>query len=81
MREASLIFHRKSDMRGNAEQITVEWDGPKDGRIIIDGYFIEHIDVKVGDIVSVGPYKLRCFDFEPLTNFYHFIEPLLMFWD
>lgn len=78
MKHAYLVFHQKTDYRGNVEQIRAEWNGPNDGVTTISGELISEITdkpVKVGDIVLVYQYKLKCFE---IVNFpyyeYRFIR-------
>lgn len=42
---AYLLFTRISDLKGNPEQITVEWEGPKGGTLAISEAFINEANL------------------------------------
>lgn len=86
---AQLMYTQTYDLKGNPEQVTCEWQGPKDGILAISGAFInEKNGMKIlppskklteryeairkisqpdiGDIVEVGPYRLKVFERDDL---------------
>lgn len=71
MNIAALEFQSHHDFKGNIEQVTVRnWDGPKDGILEISTYFwddlVRNFSVKtnpqIGDVITIGPYRLRVFE-------------------
>lgn len=83
MVEANLIFHTRHDFKGNLEQITCEWDGPRDGivklsdRFLNDSVFgciVPGLWDAIGVTIKIGPFKLKCFEYDPFSNIYSFIR-------
>ncbi len=83
MKQADIIGHTKHDLKGNLEQITYEWDGPKSGFVrisyellaegISDSVPLQMFDT-VGKTMQIGPFKLRCFEYNPTSNTYDFVR-------
>lgn len=85
MREAELIFHTKHGFKGNLEQVTCEWEGPKDGVLAIHKEFIPEINsvfIKdkelslpwVGDVIRIGPFNLKVFEFDGFRGVYRLVR-------
>lgn len=74
---AQLIFHTKRGLRGNIEQLTYEWDGPKDGIIGVSGYIISEKAEEcklIGAIIEWGPYKLQIIEYDPCRDLTYLIR-------
>lgn len=83
MREAQLIFHTKHDFKGNLEQLTCEWEGPKDGVLAIHKEFMPEINSvfikklnlpRVGDAIRIGPFNLKVFEFDGFRDVYRLVR-------
>lgn len=83
MKESQLIFHTTHDFRGRLEQITCEWEGPKDGIVSVNAPLFERhygqtykgsIPPAIGEVVSIGPFSLRVFEHEPWQDAFSLVR-------
>lgn len=79
---AQILITQHYDLRGNTERYTYKWDGPKNGIVAMSAMFLRQLDpslstkdaLEVGDIVRVGPYKLKVFSWSDLEWNYYFVR-------
>ena len=72
MQQIDLVCHVKYDLKGNIEQRVFDWDGPKDGVLTMSKELwqemfpppIPAFEKAINQIVTIGPYKLRVFEFD-----------------
>lgn len=83
MREAMIFITRKDDPKGNPEQFTYEWEGPKDGILRVSEPLLDELRLApdiprqwgaIGEIISIGPYQLKIFEFEGRGPTYHLVR-------
>ena len=71
----NIHFTKITSPLGMTERIEYEWVG---GNVIrINGDFLNELDygkLRIGDVIKIGPYRLRCIELNPWSDFAEFMR-------